>query len=320
MSQMETDIDVIGGAAGTNAVGNDDGLLPAGWTWNDLRASEYVGLTCEETLSAYRRRLRGNKAAAIAGVLAFLAGNMVAIFVLDSLFWYLVSLAGIVACAIWYGGRASKLFLGLADIAYLDCDPARYRYVLEHSGGRFEGKQSRSLRQLELAYCDYLQNEPMVALERLQRVWFSKPSNPLWFRAMQVEAYSRMAVRDAEGLQQTFARMQTYIEGMRPATRSRALCEDALAAMKLQATPVESWGVYELGRAQDHLVRSSRHIEYAGWYLRIASYGAANGMGDKARALLRAPGLEPLVPVHERMRDELLQEYGAPTPAPTLTA
>lgn len=132
-------------------------LLPDGWSWEDKRSSVYTGLSGEETLAAYRRRIRRLRVLAIVGVLVFLAGALASIFWLDSLFWYLLSLAGCIASAAWFWSRASLAFLGLADLVYLDCDPTRYRFVLERVGGRHGRGEGESLRTLELAYCDYLE-------------------------------------------------------------------------------------------------------------------------------------------------------------------
>lgn len=281
-------------------------LLPDGWSWEDKRSSVYTGLSGEETLAAYRRRIRRLRVLAIVGVLVFLAGALAFIFWLDSLFWYLLSLAGCIASAAWFWSRASLAFLGLADLVYLDCDPTRYRFVLERVGGRHGRGEGESLRTLELAYCDYLEGDAAGALARLQKVQFKKASNALWFRAMQVEAYARMELGDSVGLADTFARMHLFVDGMKPASRQRAVAADALAAMELQAVPESAWGEFELGRAQDHLARSERHIECAGWCIRLAAYGVAHGMARQARSILEDGRIEPLVPVHERRRSDLL--------------
>ena len=283
-------------------------LLPDGWNWEDKRSSVYAGLGEEETLAAYRRRIRRLRVLAIAGVLVFLAGALASIFWLDSLFWYLLSLAGCIASAVWYWSRASLAFLGLADLVYLDCDPARYRFALERVGGRHDRGEGESLRTLELAYCDYLEGDTAGALVRLQKVQFKKASNVLWFRAMQVEAYARMELGDSDGLADTFARMHMFIDGMKPASRQRAVAADALAAMELQAVPEAAWGEFELGRAQDHLARSERHIECSSWCIRLAAYGAAHGMVRQARAILEDGRMEPLAPVHENRRLGLLTQ------------
>ena len=170
-----------------------DNVSPSG----DGRSS-YWGMDAQETVATYVKRVRAIKAQSIALILA----NLVAMiwFVEEGHFaLYLVCFVLLFAIVLIARVRMGALFLKLGEVVSQDCDPARYRAVLDVLSTRDRFGRSANTIAIELAYCDYLELDSAGALRRLESVGFKRKDNVRWFRAMQIEFLSRIDVGDLEG-------------------------------------------------------------------------------------------------------------------------
>ena len=173
-----------------NRIGN---VSPAG----DGR-SAYWGLDARGTVAAYVKRVHAIEAQSIALVLA----NLVAMiwFIEGGHFaLYLVGFVLLFAIVVIARVRIGTLFLKLGEVVSQDCDPARYRAVLDVLSARDRFGRSANTIAIELAYCDYLELDSAGALRRLESVTFKRKDNIRWFRAMQIEFLSRIDVGDLDG-------------------------------------------------------------------------------------------------------------------------
>ena len=170
-----------------------DNVSPSG----DGRSS-YWGLDAQETVATYVKRVRAIKAQSIALILA----NLVAMiwFVEGGHFaLYLVCFVLLFAIVLIARVRMGALFLKLGEVVSQDCDPARYRAVLDVLSARDRFGRSANTIAIELAYCDYLELDSDGALRRLESVTFKRKDNVRWFRAMQIEFLSRVDAGNLEG-------------------------------------------------------------------------------------------------------------------------
>ena len=170
-----------------------DNVSPSG----DGRSS-YWGLDAQETFAAYVKRVRAIKAQSIALIIA----NLVAMiwFIEEGHFaLYLVGFVLLFAIVVIARVRMGTLFLKLGEVVSQDCDPARYRAVLDVLSARDRFGRSANTIAIELAYCDYLELDSDGALRRLESVTFKRKDNVRWFRAMQIEFLSRVDAGNLEG-------------------------------------------------------------------------------------------------------------------------
>lgn len=193
-----------------------DNVSPSG----DGRSS-YWGLDAQETVATYVKRVRAIKAQSIALILA----NLVAMiwFVEEGHFaLYLVCFVLLFAIVLIARVRMGALFLKLGEVVSQDCDPARYRAVLDVLSARDRFGRSANTIAIELAYCDYLEPDSAGALRRLESVTFKRKDNVRWFRAMQIEFLSRIDVGDLEGARDALARLSAFRKNFKEGSRNRA--------------------------------------------------------------------------------------------------
>ena len=122
-------------------------------------------MDAQGTATAYFKRVRAIKAQGIALILA----NLVAIiwFIEDGHFalyfvgFVLLFAIMLIAAAV----RMGTLFLKLGEVVSQDCDPARYRAVLDAVPARDRFGRSVNSIAIELAYCDYLELDSAGALQ-----------------------------------------------------------------------------------------------------------------------------------------------------------
>ena len=126
------------------------------------RRSAYWGLDAQGTVVAYLKRLRSIKAQAIALVIAnvvamiwFIEGGHAAL--------YFFGFALLFAIVLISRMRMASLFVKLGEVVSRDCDPARYRAVLEALSARDRFGRSANTVAIELAYCDYLELDSACA-------------------------------------------------------------------------------------------------------------------------------------------------------------
>lgn len=166
--------------------------------------SAYWGLDAQGTVAAYLKRLRSISVQLIVVLLANLVVMLWAVR-LERYVLYLVALALTLVAAFVTRLRKVKLFTGLSEVVSQDCDPARYRAVLDVLSARDRFGRSANTIAIELAYCDYLELDSDGALRRLESVTFKRKDNVRWFRAMQIEFLSRVDAGNLEGARMALA-------------------------------------------------------------------------------------------------------------------
>lgn len=112
---------------------------------------------------------------------------------------YLALLASAVAISFLHRTRAINRFGSLHQICSLECDPAKYRVVMEALVASDAHDRSRSILATEQARGLYYQGESMRALQLLSQVRFKSPKNPCWLAVLSIETMCRHDVGDSAG-------------------------------------------------------------------------------------------------------------------------
>ena len=277
-----------------------DNVSPSG----DGRSS-YWGLDAQETFAAYVKRVRAIKAQSIALIIA----NLVAMiwFIEEGHFaLYLVGFVLLFAIVVIARVRMGTLFLKLGEVVSQDCDPARYRAVLDVLSARDRFGRSANTIAIELAYCDYLELDSAGALRRLESVGFKRASNPWWFRAMQVEFMARLDMGDIAGARGTLDRLSAFRKNFKEGARDRAFADEQLLDYDLLLRRPAERDAADAARMRERMMLATCHQQRANWQLYLAEYELLHGSADEAARLASDPALEPLTPRMERLRAEVL--------------
>ena len=280
-----------------NRIGN---VSPAG----DGR-SAYWGLDAQETAAAYLKRLRSISVQLIVVLLANLVVMLWAVR-LERYVLYLVALALTLVAAFVTRLRKVKLFTGLSEVVGEDCDPARYRAVLDVLSARDRFGRSANTIAIELAYCDYLELDSAGALRRLESVTFKRKDNVRWFRAMQIEFLSRVDVGDLEGARDALARLSAFRKNFKEGSRNRVLADAQVDDYAVLLRPPAERDAADAARMRERMAAADCHQQRANWQLYFAEYELLHGSPDEAARLASDPALEPLTPRMERLRAEVL--------------
>lgn len=267
--------------------------------------SAYWGLDAQETSAAYVRRVRSIKAQAIALILA----NLVAMiwFIEEGHFaLYFVGFVLLFAITLIARVRMGALFLKLGEVVSQDCDPARYRAVLDVLSARDRFGRSANTIAIELAYCDYLELDSAAALRRLESVTFKRRDNVRWFRAMQIEFLSRIDVGDIEGARDALARLSAFRQNFKEGSRHRASADMQVADYAVLVRPPAERDAADAARMRERMTLADCHQQRANWQLYLAEYELLHGSRDEAGRLAADASLNPLTPRMERLRDEVL--------------
>lgn len=280
-----------------NRIGN---VSPAG----DGR-SAYWGLDAQETAAAYLKRLRLISVQLIVVLLANLVVMLWAVR-LERYVLYLVALALTLVAAFVTRLRKVKLFTGLSEVVGEDCDPARYRAVLDVLSARDRFGRSANTIAIELAYCDYLELDSAGALRRLESVTFKRKDNVRWFRAMQIEFLSRVDAGDLEGARDALARLSAFRKNFKEGSRNRVLADAQVADYAVLLRPPAERDAADAARMRKRMAAADCHQQRANWQLYFAEYELLHGSPDEAARLASDPALEPLTPRMERLRAEVL--------------
>ena len=266
-----------------------DSVSPSG----DGRSS-YWGLDAQETVATYVKRVRAIKAQSIALILA----NLVAMiwFVEEGHFaLYLACFIFLLAIVLIARVRMGALFLKLGEVVSQDCDPARYRAVLDVLSARDRFGRSANTIAIELAYCDYLES-----------VTFKRKDNVRWFRAMQIEFLSRIDVGDLEGARDALSRLSAFRKNFKEDSRNRASADLQVADYAVLVRPPAERDAADAARMRERMALADCHQQRANWQLYLAEYELLHGSADQAARLAGDPTLEPLTPRMERLRAEVL--------------
>ena len=277
-----------------------DNVSPSG----DGRSS-YWGLDAQETVATYVKRVRAIKAQSIALILA----NLVAMiwFVEEGRFaLYLVCFVLLFAIVLIARVRMGALFLKLGEVVSQDCDPARYRAVLDVLSARDRFGRSANTIAIELAYCDYLELDSAGALRRLESVTFKRKDNLRWFRVLQIEFLSRVDLGDIEGARDTLARLSAFRQDFKQGSRNRASVDMQVADYAVLIRPPADRDAADAARMRERMMLADCHQQRANWQLYLAEYELVHGSPEEAARLVGDPTLNPLTPRMECLRSEVL--------------
>ncbi len=255
--------------------------------------------------AAHVKRLRANKAQSIALIIA----NLVAMiwFIEEGHFTlYLVGFVLLFAIVVIARVRMGTLFLKLGELVSQDCDPARYRAVLDVLSARDRFGRSANTIAIELAYCDYLEFDSAGALRRLESVTFKRASNPWWFRAMQVEFMARLDMGDIAGARGTLDRLSSFRKNFKEGTRDRGFADEQLLDYDLLLRRPAERDAADAARMRERMMLATCHQQRENWQLYLAEYELLHGSAEEAARLASDPALEPLTPRMERLRAEVL--------------
>lgn len=267
--------------------------------------SAYWGLDAQGTVAAYLKRLRSISVQLIVVLLANLVVMLWAVR-LERYVLYLVALALTLVAAFVTRLRKVKLFTGLSEVVSQDCDPARYRAVLDVLSARDRFGRSANTIAIELAYCDYLELDSAGALRRLESVTFKRKDNIRWFRAMQIEFLSRIDVGDLDGARDALARLSAFRKNFKEGSRNRASAELQVADYAVLVRPPAERDAADAARIRERMMLATCHQQRANWQLYLAEYELLHGSADEAACLASDPALEPLTPRMERLRADVL--------------
>lgn len=262
-------------------------------------------MDAQETAAAYVKRLRAIKAQSIALIIA----NLVAIiwFIEEGHFaLYLVCFVFLLAIVLIARVRMGTLFLKLGEVVSQDCDPARYRAVLDVLSARDRFGRSANTIAIELAYCDYLELDSAGALRRLESVTFKCKDNVRWFRAMQIEFLSRIDVGDLDGARDALARLSAFRKNFKEGSRNRASADMQVADYSVLLRPTAERDSADAARMRERMALADCHQQRANWQLYLAEYELLHGSPGEAARLASDASLEPLTPRMERLRAEVL--------------
>ena len=267
--------------------------------------SAYWGLDAQGAVAAYLKRPRSISVQLIVVLLANLVVMLWAVR-LERYVLYLVALALTLVAAFVTRLRKVKLFTGLSEVVSQDCDPARYRAVLDVLSARDRFGRSANTIAIELAYCDYLELDSAGALRRLESVTFKCKDNVRWFRAMQIEFLSRIDVGDLDGARDALARLSAFRKNFKEGSRNRASADMQVADYSVLLRPTAERDSADAARMRERMALADCHQQRANWQLYLAEYELLHGSPGEAARLASDASLEPLTPRMERLRAEVL--------------
>lgn len=267
--------------------------------------SAYWDMDAQETAVAYLKRLRAVRVQSIALIIANLVATIWFVEA-GNLLLYGIGLALVFVIALVARVRMGMLFINLGEVVSQDCDPVRYRAVLDVLSARDRFGRSANTIAIELAYCDYLELDSAGALCRLESVTFKRKDNVRWFRAMQIEFLSRVDVGDLEGARDALARLSAFRKNFKEGSRNRVLADAQVADYAVLLRPPAERDAADAARMRERMAAADCHQQRANWQLYLAEYELLHGSADQAVRLAGDPTLEPLTPRMERLRAEVL--------------
>lgn len=269
--------------------------------------SAYAGMDKQQTVAAYLKRLRAIKMQSIACILAdFVA----VIWFVEAwnLVLYLLGLVAVFVIAVAGRVRMGMLFVDLNKVVSEDCDPARYRAVLDALAARDRFGRSVNTIAIERAYCDYLELDSALALRRLGSVSFKRKDDLRRFRAKQIELLSRVDLGDEDGARNALVQLSVLGQAFKAGTRNRVSADAQVEGYAVLLRPPAERSASDAARMREHMVEADCHQQRANWQLCLAEYELLHGSRDEAARLATDPALDPLTPRMERLRRDVLME------------
>lgn len=272
--------------------------------------SPYWGMDEHETAASYIKRLRSIKVRAIVLLIVDFA-------VMMRFLWtgrygvYMVGLVLLFVITVGARARMGRLFRELGELISMDCDPARYRVVLDAISDRdFIGRSTHTI-DIERAYCDYLELDSATALRRLESISFKRKGNPRWFRAMQIEFLSRLDQGDVQGARVALDRLSAFRLNFSEGSRNRSTADAQVSDYTVLLRAPGERDTADAARMRERMALADCHQQRANWQLLLAEYELLHGSSEEAERLAADASLDPLTPRMERMRSEVLRHLGS---------
>ena len=203
---------------------------------------------------------------------------------------YLVGFVLLFAIVVIARVRIGTLFLKLGEVVSQDCDPARYRAVLDVLSARDRFGRSANTIAIELAYCDYLELDSAGALRRLESVTFKRKDNIRWFRAMQIEFLSRIDVGDLDGCTRCTGEALCVSEELQGGLAQPCLRRHLqVADYAVLVRPSAERDAADAARMRERMALADCHQQRANWKLYLAEYELLHGSPEEAARLAGDP-------------------------------
>ena len=257
--------------------------------------SRYFGQSAQRIVADYFLWLHKARAVAIAAAVALGLAAIMLIFSGEVL-GYIACLIGVVVSAWTFRARVTGRFRSLLDILGADCDPEKYREVIELIAQRDKRQRSKGTCLTELALAHYHAGRPMDALQLLSQATFKSPKNILWVRTYNVEAIARNAAGDIAGRDAALERIAAFRAGTSINSARRAAIDDILLGLNVQFRPVEQWGSADLDYMRKSIATADSRLTWVSWKLCEAEYHAVHGEMHQARAILDNVAEGPVTP------------------------
>ena len=267
--------------------------------------SAYWDMDAQETAVAYLKRLRAVRVQSIALIIANLVATIWFVEA-GNLLLYGIGLALVFVIALVARVRMGMLFINLGEVVSQDCDPVRYRAVLDVLAERDRFGRSVNTIAIERAYCDYLELDSAGALRSLGTVTFKRKDNLRWFRALQIEFLSRVDLGDIEGARDTLARLSAFRQNFKAGSRNRTSADMQVADYAVLVRPPAERDAADAARMRERMMLADCHQQRANWQLYLAEYELLHGSPEEAARLASDPTLNPLTPRMERLHSEIL--------------
>lgn len=267
--------------------------------------SAYWDMDAQGTAVAYLKRLRAVRVQSIALIIANLVATIWFVEA-GNLLLYGIGLALVFVIALVARVRMGMLFINLGEVVSQDCDPVRYRAVLDVLAERDRFGRSVNTIAIERAYCDYLELDSAGALRRLGTVTFKRKDNLRWFRVLQIEFLSRVDLGDIEGARDTLARLSAFRQDFKQGSRNRASVDMQVADYAVLIRPPADRDAADAARMRERMMLADCHQQRANWQLYLAEYELVHGSPEEAARLAGDPTLNPLTPRMECLRSEIL--------------
>ena len=279
-----------------NRIGN---VAPA-----EDKRSAYWGMDTQATVTAYLKRLRAIK---VQSIVLILTNLIAAIWFVEvgNLLLYGICFAFMFGIALVARVRMGTLFINLGEVVSQDCDPARYRAVLDVLAERDRFGRSVNTIAIERAYCDYLELDSVGALKRLESVTFKRKDNLRWFRALQIEFLGRIDVGDIESARDALARLSAFRQNFKEGSRNRVSADMQVADYAVLVRPPAERDAADAARMCERMMLADCHQQRVNWQLYLAEYELLHGSPEEAARLASDPTLNPVTPRMERLRSEI---------------
>lgn len=258
--------------------------------------SEYYNKAPEQIAAEHMAKGRRRKAVFLLEQAALI--GLIILFMMGSssgALFYILILAS-VALDIRYAMKGGKHFQNLSEILLADCDPVKYRRVMEIFLADKRNRRARSTLLLECALAEFHEDRPADALRHLQEVTYKSPKNPRWIRKYNVEALCRNAVGDFDGRNVCLQKLEQYRVSFQKAEKNRKIMDDLLLDLKVIFKPAGQWGAADAVWIRDRVTLADNRLDQSRWMVREAVYELLHGNREKAYDLLAENERGPLTP------------------------